>query len=151
MKSAYLSFMAAIGGIILFVSIAIIFQYTTVYKNLSFELRNALIQAGEEAMVPEEVCEMIACSVEEMEDAESFGCNEEGFKEECVDVYMDEDEFFEVLVGHLERLKRTNQNVSITLHAYHNPPFIAKASVRVDLVGSFIKVPIMIEEICLES
>jgi len=143
--------MAAIGGIILFVSIAIIFQYTTVYKNLSFELRNALIQAGEEAMVPEEVCEMIACSVEEMEDAESFGCNEEGFKEECVDVYMDEDEFFEVLVGHLERLKRTNQNVSITLHAYHNPPFIAKASVRVDLVGSFIKVPIMIEEICLES
>ena len=151
MKSAYLSFIAAISGIILFVAIAIIFQYTTIYKNLSFELRNALIQAGEEALVSEEVCELVSCSIEEMEDPEWYGCDEEGMREECVDVYMDEEEFFYVLRGHLQRLKRVNLPVTIQLHAYENPPFAAKASVRVTLTGSFINVPIVIEEICLES
>ena len=150
MKSAYISFMVFLSGFILFVSISVVFQYTTTYKNLSFELRNALMSAGEEAMIPEEVCEMVACSESERE-APSFGCSEEGYIEECVDVYMEEDEFFGILLGHLKRLKRTSERVSVRLKAFHNPPFMAKAEVSVNLNSGFLRVPIVIEEVCLEN
>lgn len=150
MKSAYLALIGCLCGMVLFVSIAIVFQYTTVYKNLSFELRNGLVQAGEEALVPEVVCEMVACSQWEMEDP-AFECNENGLREECEDVYMDKDEFFEILLSHLSRLKRSSHQVSVYLHAYHNPPFLAKVSVKVNLFGSFIRVPILVEEVCIES
>lgn len=150
MKSAYVSFMVFLCGFVLFISISVIFQYTTTYKNVSFELRNALIAAGEEAMVPEEVCEWVACSESEKEDP-LFGCNEEGMIEECVDVYMEEEEFFGILLGHLERLKRTSERVKVRLKAFHNPPFMAKVEAQVNLEGSFIKTPIVIEEVCLEN
>lgn len=150
MKSAYLSFMAVLCGFVLLVSISIVFQYTTSYKNLSFELRNALIQAGEEAMIPKEVCESVACSEVEMEDP-LFECSEEGMREECYLVYMEQEEFFDILLGHLRRLKRSGDRVQVKLKAFHNPPFMAKVELQMDLKGTFIKAPIIVEEVCLEN
>lgn len=109
-----------------------------------------MIQAGEEALVPEVVCEWVACTTWEQENP-YYECDEDGYREECEDVYMEEDEFFAILLGHLRRLKRNNQRVSVELKAYHNPPFMAKVVVRVNLLGSFIKVPIVVEEVCIES
>ena len=150
MKSVYLGLMACLCGFVLFISIAMVFQYSTAYKNLSFELRNALIQAGEEAMIPKEVCEMVACEVAREKDS-SIECEEEEFVEMCEDVYMSESEFFDVLLTHLKRLKRSSGRVLVKLKAYHNPPFMAKVEVSLNLLGGFMNVPIVIEDVCLEN
>ena len=95
MKNVVLGFGFALLAIVVFVSIGSVFEYTTTYKNLSYDLRHAIMESAKEAIIPKIEYVMVDCDEDELE--EEY-CDINGQKEVEEIVYMDSDEYFPILM-----------------------------------------------------
>ena len=148
MKSIVMSFVLCVFGMCMVIAIGSVFEYTTAYKNLSFDVRHALMESGKIAITPIINYEFVPCDENELE--EDY-CDVDGEKIEIFIEYMDKYEFFDELMKVFKNTKKSNQDVLVELMYYTNNPFLAKVKVTTLLEGIFIKKEIVIEEVLIET
>ena len=143
-----MSFVLSLFGLCMVVTIGAVFEYTTAYKNLAFDIRHALMESGKIAATPIITYEYIPCDEDELE--EEY-CDLDGEKLIEIVYYMDQYEFFDELMRILRNGKKGNQDVIVELMYYTNNPFLAKVKVTTNVSGMFIKKVIEIEEVLIET
>lgn len=148
MKSVVTGFCFAVFGICVVIAIGSVFEYTTVYKNLAFDARHALMESGKIAIIPEISYIYVDCEEDELE--EDY-CDIDGQKEIEIIEYMEEDEFFDELMRILRNTKKGNEEVEVDLLYYTNNPFLAKIRVTTTIHGWLMKRTIQIEEAVIET
>ncbi len=148
MKNAVLGFALAMLALVVFVSIGSVFEYSSTYRNLSFDLRHAIMESGKEAIIPEINYVMVDCDEDELE--EDY-CDINGQKEIEEIIYMDQDEYFSLLLKYLGNTKKVKNKVHVELLYFTNHPFLAHVRVRTTLHGMFIEREIVLEEAVIET
>ena len=148
MKSYVMCFTFLFFALAVIVTIGSVFEYTTTYKNLAFDVRHALMESSKEAIIPIITYEYIPCLKEELE--EEY-CDINGEKEIEIIQYKNEYEFFDILMDIFKQTKKHNQEVQVDLLYYTNNPFLARIKVTTHLKGLFMNKVISIEEAVIES
>lgn len=149
MKGSYLGLCLVFMGMMFLIMIGGIFEYTALYKSISFELRNALMEASKEAIIPSIECELIQLDEEECEFIPE--CDENGWYEECYEVYMEENEFMQILMENLRNYRKIDIRKNVDLYYFQNHPLLVRAGIRTHLDSAFINLPIAIEKTILEN
>ena len=148
MRLPLLSFMLGVFGLSVIVGIGSVFEYTTTYKNLAFDVRHALMESGKVAIIPKVRYEYRDCPIEDLE--EDF-CDEDGQMLIEIVEYMQSDEFFEILMQQLRNTKNGNDEVMVELMYYTNAPFLARVRVSTNVEGLFMDNKITIEEALIQN
>lgn len=148
MKLPLLSIVLGIFSLSVVVCIGSVFEYTTTYKNLSFDVRHALMESGKEAIIPKVSYEYRDCPLEDLE--EDY-CDEDGQMLIEIVEYMQSDEFFEILMQQLRNTKNGNDEVMVELMYYSNAPFLARVRVSTMVEGLFMNNKITIEEALIQN
>ena len=143
-----MSFILTLFGLCMVVTIGSVFEYTTAYKNLSFDVRHALMESGKIAIVPIITYEYVNCDEDELEE---YYCDYNGQKLIPIIEYMNRYEFFDELMKILKNNKKGSDDVKVELLYYTNNPFLAKVRVTTTLNGLFIRKVIEIEEVLIET
>lgn len=145
MKLAVLSFVSIIAGFLFMMSISLVFTYTTMFRTLSFALKNGIYQSGIIAMVPEIYCEWVYNPFYEQ------GMDEEEFIEVCEEVYLTKEEYYELLECNVAAYKQGAFAMKLDLMDYQPEPFLARATLSGEMEHGFLQFSITVDELVIED
>ena len=148
MKSGIVSFMIFIFGFMIIIVCGCVVEYTSAYKSIAFDLRHAIMESGKEAIIPRISYIDVPC-VPSTENEDY--CSADGYQTIEVIEYMEEEEYFQLLVDTLKKTKKHPQDTKVTLLYFENNPLVVHASLQSKVNGIFVHQPIEVDEALVQD